>query len=138
MDPVRDLLKIVVPRLRSYSAVTDIVGQRSYDEPPLNQDGEVPVTLFPYISIGPMNYQAENVDCVVGGEVTIQIDAWSIEPQRTQVMNMADAIRKAFRDYEFALTDNAVVLFEHWRTDYIVNGTVKHASVRFTAIIEEP
>jgi len=124
--------------LRSYAAVTAIVGQRSYDEPPLNQNNEVAATTFPYISIGPVNYQADDAECIVGGEIMVQVDAWSLEPQRTQMMDMADAIRKAFRDYEFELADNAVVLFEHWRTDYIVDGAIKHASVRFTAIVEEP
>lgn len=138
MDPVLELQGVIVARLRSFAAVTVLVGQKSYDQPPLDQNGKVPATTFPYISIGPSNYVTENVDCVDGGEVMIQIDAWSIEPGQPQVRNMADAIRRAFRGYELSLATNALVTFDHWRTDYIVDGVLKHASVRFTAIVEQP
>lgn len=138
MDPVLELQGAIIQRLRSFPAVTELVAQRSYDQPPLDQSGKVAATTFPYISIGPSNYITEDVDCIDGGEVMIQIDGWSIEPGQPQMRKMADAIRKAFRGYEFAMTTNALVTFDHWRTDYIVDGTLKHASVRFTAIVEQP
>lgn len=138
MDPVLELQGVIVARLRSFAAVTALVGQKSYDQPPLDQNGKVPATTYPYNSIGPSNYVTEDIDCVDGGEVMIQVDVWSIEPGQTQVRNIANAVRSAFRGYEFFLTTNALVTFDHWRTDYIVDGTLKHASVRFTAIVEQP
>ncbi|RJG46502.1 DUF3168 domain-containing protein [Mesorhizobium sp. DCY119] len=138
MDPVLELQGVIIQRLRSFAAVTALVGQKSYDQPPLDQNGNVQATTYPYISIGPSNFQSEDADCIDGGEVMIQIDAWSIEPGHPQVRNIADAIRKAFRGSDITLAQNALATFEHWRTDYIANGTLKQASVRFTAIIEQP
>lgn len=138
MDPILELQGAIVARLRSFPAVTALVGQKSYDQPPRDQNGNLPGATFPYISIGPSNYVGEGVDCVDGGEVMIQIDAWSTEPGQPQVLNMADAIRKAFRGHDISLVTNALVTFDHWRTDYIIDGALKHASVRFTAIVEQP
>lgn len=131
MDPVLELQSAIIQRLRSFPAVTDLVGQKIADIP--KQEW-----TRPYISIGPSNYITEDVDCIYGGEVMIQIDAWSDAGVMTEVRTIADAVRKAFRSHEFPLTANALVAFDHWRTDYIVDGALKHASVRFTAIVEQP
>jgi hypothetical protein len=137
MDPVLELQGLIIARLRSDAVVAALVGQRSYDIPPLNNSGEVTADLFPYISIGPTSYETEDVDCIPGGEVMIQIDAWSAYQGNTEVRQIADAVRRAIRGAEFALIQNALVTFDHWRTDFLRDGVVKHASIRFTAIVEE-
>jgi len=137
MDPVLELQGEIISRLRSDAAVIAIVGQRSYDIPPLNQSGEVAESLFPYISIGSTSYQTEDADCIIGGELTIQIDAWSIYQGNTEVRRIADAVRRAMRGQDISLNTNAIVTLDHWRTDYLRDGLVKHASIRFTAIVEE-
>ena len=116
MDPVLELQGRIISRLWSFSAVTALVGQRSYDDPPADQNGAVPANIFPYISIGPSSYDADNADCIESGEIMVQIDAWSVDTNKKQVRDMADAIRAAFRGYDMTLTQNALVLFEHWRT----------------------
>jgi hypothetical protein len=89
--------------------------------------------------MGPSSYQQEDADCITAGEVTVQIDCWSTQPAQNEVRALAGAVRKALRP-ELTLMDNALVLLEHWRTDYLLdpNGTTKHASVRFTGFVEEP
>lgn len=137
MDPVLELQGEIIARLRGFGAVTSIVGLRSFDIPPLNAAGEVAPDIFPYISIGPSSYTTEDADCVYGGEIFLQIDAWSTYQGNTEVRQMAHAIRSAFRDHEFSLNTNAMVTVDHFRTDFIRDGIVKHASVRFAAIVEE-
>lgn len=82
--------------------------------------------------------RANDAECIYGMDIMIQVDAWSDAVGYPQVRNMADAIRKAFRGYEFSLATNALVTFDHDRTDYIRDGEINHASVRFTALVEQP
>lgn len=131
MDPVLELQGAIIARLRGFAAVTSIVEQRTYDIPPSNAP-------YPHISIGPSSYQSDDADCLTSGEVMIQIDAWSEARALSEVRRMADAIRSALRDWHPALAVNALVTLDHWRTDYINEGEIQHASVRFTAIIEQP
>lgn len=130
MDPVLDLQGAIIARLRSDAGVAALVGQKIYDVPPES-------ATEPYISIGPSSYQEEYTDCIVGGEVFIQLDAWSTQPSQNEVRKMAHAVRQAMRA-EFTLMTNALVSLEHWRTDYLVDGSSKHASIRFTGFVEEP
>ncbi|MBZ9943440.1 DUF3168 domain-containing protein [Mesorhizobium sp. BR1-1-13] len=129
MDPVLDLQGAIIARLRADAGVTALVGQKVYDVPPAS-------AVEPYISIGPTSYQEEYTDCVVGGEVFIQIDAWSTQPAQSEMRAIAHAIRAAMRA-DFTLMDTALVSLEHWRTDYLVDGTSMHASIRFTGYVEE-
>lgn len=131
MDPTLELQGAIISRLRGFAAVTSIVEQRTYDIPPSNAP-------YPHISIGPSSYQSDDADCLTSGEVMIQIDAWSEARALSEVRRMADAIRSALRDWEPTLATNALVTFDHWRTDYLNEGEVQHASVRFNAIIEQP
>lgn len=130
-DPVYELQQQVLGRLRSTPSVTTLVSSRIQDMP--NPEwGELD-----YITIGASSYQSEDVDCIFGGEVMLQIDCWSVRglvPVRT----LADAVRRALRGWEPTLTTNALVTFDHWRTDYIRAAPIKQASIRYTAIIEDP
>lgn len=132
MDPTLELVGAIIARLRASSAVSAIVSDRVHDSPP-------PDYPYPHISIGPSSYQSDDADCLISGEVMVQIDAWSKQGlTKSEVRRMADAIRAALRDWHPTLTTNALVTLEHWRTDYLRDGEVQHASVRFNAIIEQP
>lgn len=131
MDPVLEIQGAIIARLKADAGVTSLVAQRVYDIPPAT-------ATKPYISIGPSNYATEDADCVYGGEVMIQVDAWSEATVLSEVRRIADAVRKAIRSADLSLTTNALVTLDHWRTDYIVDGAIKQASVRFTGIVEEP
>ncbi len=129
-DPVLELQGAIIARLKANSAVTALVG---------NRIGDIPQSTWakPYISIGPSNYVAELIDCVDGGEVMIQIDCWSDATVLSQVRQVGDAVRRALRNWEPTLATNALVSFEPWRTDFIADGNLKQAALRYTAIIEE-
>ncbi|MFU0504117.1 DUF3168 domain-containing protein [Pseudaminobacter sp. NGMCC 1.201702] len=130
-DPVLELQAAILARLKSQAGVTALVGSKVYDTPPVGAE-------MPYISIGPGNYQTEDVDCVYGGEAMIQVDVWSKASVLSESRLIAGAVRSALRGWEPALATNSVVTFDHWRTDYIEDDPIKHVSIRYTAIIEEP
>lgn len=130
MDPVLEIQGAIIARLKADAGVSSLVAQRVYDIPPAT-------AAKPYISIGPSNYATEDADCIYGGEVMIQVDAWSEATVLSEVRRIADAVRKAIRSADLSLTTNALVTFDHWRTDYVIDGALKQASVRFTGIVEE-
>ncbi len=130
-DPTLELQGAIIARLKANAAVTALVGTRIAD---------IPQSTWakPYISIGPSNYVAELIDCIDGGEIMMQIDCWSESTTMKEIRDIADAVRRALRNWEPALATNAIVTFDPWRTDFITDGALKQASLRYTAIIEEP
>lgn len=127
-DPITELRIAIVDHLRS-----DPTLPLSYDAPSQSDS----TVYMPYISLGPMTYDIELVDCIDGGEIMIQVDVWSNDPGQDEVSRVAGAVRASLKDFEPSLSDNAVVEFRHWRTDFLVDGAIKHAAMRFTAIVEE-
>lgn len=138
MDTILELQGAVVGRLKNFAGVTALVGQGVYDPPPAEDNGAVPAAKYPYISIGPSSSTADNADCIYADDVIFQIDAWAQGRGYVTVRKIADAIKRAFRDYDFQLQHNALVTFDYWRTDINRIGDINHASVRFTATIEQP
>lgn len=130
-DPVLELQGGIIARLKANARLIALVGTRIADIPQSTW-------VKPYICIGPSNYVAELIDCIDGGEVMIQIDCWSESTTMKEIRDIADAVRRALRNWEPALATNALVSFEPWRTDYIRDGALKQASLRYTAIVEEP
>lgn len=142
MDPTLELQGAIIARLRGDTTLAALVGKTA--------GGQVKVfdfvpsgTAEPYVSLGPTSFTQEDAECIDGGEVIVQIDAWSLGETNapgasTQVRQMADAIRRSLHRYEFTLTQNALVAFEHWRTDYLRDADGNHASVRFTGFLETP
>lgn len=132
VDPVLELQGAIISRLKATPAVTAIVGHRVADIP------KPEWASLPYISIGASNYQTDNFDCIVGGDIMIQIDCWSVATVLSEVRLLAGAVRAALHGWEPTLTTNALVTFDHWRTDYVRSPPINQASIRYTAIIEEP
>lgn len=129
-DPTLELQGAIIARLKANAAVTALVGNRIAD---------IPQSTWakPYISIGPSNYVAELIDCIDGGEIMMQIDCWSESTTMKEIRDIADAVRRALRNWEPSLATNAIVTFDPWRTDFIRDGAIKQASLRYTAIVEE-
>ena len=75
---------------------------------------------------------------MTSGNVMLQIDAWSEQRNLSEIRQLAEAIRSALRDWEPTLAVNALVALDHWRTDYINQGEIQHASIRYNAIVEQP
>lgn len=138
MDPVLELQGAIVARLKADPALTALVGAGVYDGPPAADNGIVPEAKYPYVSIGAASVNADNADCIDSDDIVFQIDAWSVFPGRGQLGAVVNAIRQALRRWEPPLAQNALVTFDHWRTDYIRIPGINHASIRYTALIERP
>lgn len=132
MDPTLEIQSAILARLKATSAVTALVPAERIRDIPKPEWAELD-----YVSIGPSDYRTDDFDCAYGGEVMIQIDCWSVRGL-SPVRQIADAVRKALRGWEPTLTTNALVTFDHWRTDYVRNPPINQASIRYTAIVEQP
>jgi len=128
-DPVLELQDAIITRLKADAGVAALVSSRVADIPK-------GTWARPYIAIGPSNFITDDYDCVDGGEAMIQVDCWSDATVLSQVRQMADAVRVALRNWTPTLATNRVVSFDHLRTDYIQNGAIKQAAVRFTVIVD--
>jgi hypothetical protein len=132
-SPSLELQGAIVARLKGASPVTGIVAQRIYDAVPA-------VAAFPYVSFGPSDELSDDADCITGFEVTMQLDGWSRSGGFTEARSIADAVRTALHGYEFNLSSNALVLFEHRVTRMFrdPDGITSHAAMTFTALVEQP
>lgn len=130
-DATLELQAAIVGRLKAASGVVSLVSVRVYDEVP----DDAP---FPYISIGPTNEVNGDADCIVGSEVSIQIDGWSRDPGSVEARRIAHAVRVALTGQEFNLPTNALSTFEYSNTRVFrdSDGLTTHAVVTFTAFVE--
>ena len=135
-DPSHEVQQRVISRLRNYAPLQALVGQRVYDAVP-SSGGQVTAT-FPYISMGPRQVIEDDADCIEGYEVYLQLDAWSRAPGFAEVSAIAQAVRKALRDYDLPLAVNAQVLFEHQFTNFQMDpdGLTRRAIISMRALVD--
>lgn len=145
MDASYELLRAVFDRLKATTAVTALVpAGRIYDRAPLDAQGKANAA-FPYITAGPTSAIPDDVDCIKGEEITIQLDVWSSgsgeAASTVECRKICDAIKRALHDVDdFVLTTNALVTLQ-WELTRILpdpNPAIKHGVVQFTATIETP
>lgn len=130
-DGTLELQGAVVARLKSFAGVAALVGDRVFDEVPST-------AVFPYISIGPSDEVDDSADCIIGSEVTFQIDGWSRAVGFPEVRRMSNAVRAALNGQEFNLSTNALANLEFTSSRVFrdPDGETKHAVLIFTASIE--
>lgn len=140
MDPANEILKKVIAELRASAALTAFVGSKIFDRPP-HEDGE-PNVPSPYISLGPHDTTtAELADCLDLVDLNFQIDAWSWGTgqayHRSEVSDIASAIRKALHLRSISLTSGVTVELLHRQTRYLrdPDGT-NHAALAFEAHVD--
>lgn len=137
MDPVFELKKALIDRLKATSAVTTMVpATRIYDRPP---DG---TKTSPYIAFGPSDATTDDAECIDGQEVTYQIDVYSWGADEAfssaEVTKIAGAVRKALHEAEFDLGINALATLTHRITRYQrdADGATNRAIISITAMVE--
>jgi hypothetical protein len=132
-SPSLELQGAIVARLKQDPAVAALVGDRIYDDVP-------GTAVFPYVSLGPSAELSDDVDCIVGFEITFQIDAWSRAVGSPEVRRVADAVRRALTGADITLADNALLSFEHRQTRVIrdPDGLTSHAAIAFDGFAEQP
>ena len=131
-SPVLELQGAIVARLKANAAVSALIGPRVYDAVPDNP-------AFPYVSFGPADEISDDVDCVDGFEITMQIDCWSRSVGFPEVRRISDAVRAALKA-EMTIANNALVYFEHRITRVFrdPDGLTSHAAISFQAFAEQP
>lgn len=140
-SPTLELQAGIVQRLKADSAVAAIVGARVYDNVPTEAKRTADTgAAWPYVAMGPSDETSDDADCITAFEISFQIDCFSRAVGFPQARSLADAVRAAIHDYDFALTTNALVYFQHRQTRFFrdPDGLTSHAAMTFTAFVEAP
>ncbi len=132
-SPSLEIQGAIVARLKATAAVTALVGTRIYDLVPAG-------ATFPYITLGEGDETSDDVDCIDGFEISLDIDVWSRKPGFPEAKQIANEIRLALKEPPLAIGDNALVYFNHrqTRTFRDPDGLTSHAVLTFEAFAEQP
>ena len=132
-SPSLELQVAIVSRLRTTAAVTELVGDGIYDNVP--EDAK-----FPYVTVGEGDETSDDVDCVKGFEIALDIDVWSQDVGFPEAKSISNAVRQALLDPEMTLPSNALVYFNHRQTRFLrePDGLTSHAVMSFEAFAEQP
>lgn len=93
-----------------------------------------------YISRGPFYGTSDDADCILGQEITAQIDIWSRKTSRWAMDDMIDEVRRSVHEKEFPLDDMALATIEVrlWRVIDDPDPATQHGIVQIVALLEEP
>ncbi len=130
--PINALMAVVVPLLKSDATLSAVIGDRVYDDVPLD-------TEFPYIGRGTSWESAENADCISGVEIGFRLDVCSRAVGQTEAQRLAHRVRDVLHDLDVNLADGALAMLEYRRTDRVPDARdplTTRLSVEFTALIE--
>ena len=107
-----------------------------FDKIPANRWREKKI----HVSRGPFYGSPEDADCIVGQEITVQLDIWSQRPDRWSMDDAVSAVRRALHDRELQLTESALVSLEVilWRIFDDPDPLTVHGVVQLRARVEEP
>lgn len=131
-DPDLELQGLIVNRLKSDSAVANLVGPRVFDTVPRD-------AAFPYITYGPSDTLEEDADCIEGHAVTVQLHSWSRAVGYPECKRINDAMRACLHDIDgLTLAENALVFLLHRHTQTLrdPDGLTNHGILSFDAFIE--
>lgn len=130
-DPSLPLQAAIVAKLKAAAAVTDVVGQRVYDNVPK-------AAQFPYVSLGEGQVLPDKADCIDGVEIIVQVDGWSRELGFPEVKALGAAIVLALDDQSMTIDGYTVVLFQIENIHYLrdPDGVTRHAALIFRTLIQ--
>jgi len=92
-----------------------------------------------YISRGPFYGSPEDADCIIGQEITSQIDIWSRKTSRWAMDDMISEVRRSLHEKELPLSTAALATIQVrlWRNTDDPDQTQQHGIVQVLAVIEE-
>lgn len=140
-SPTLELQAPIIQRLKADTATAALAGARVYDFVPTEAKRIADTgKAWPYVAMGPSDETSDDAECITGFDISIQIDCWSRAVGFVEVRQLSDAIRESIHGYEFELTTNALVYFEHRQTRIFrdPDGLTSHAAMTFAAFIEAP
>ena len=132
-SPSLELQGAIVARLSAAADLASLVGDRIYDAVPND-------AAFPYVTVGEGDETSDDVECVEGFELSLDIDVWSRAVGFPEAKAISDEIRRALRSSDLALAVNALVYFRHRQTRFLrdPDGLTSHAVLTFEAFAEQP
>ncbi|MET4636163.1 DUF3168 domain-containing protein [Kaistia defluvii] len=107
------------------------VAGRVYDTPPAS-------AVFPYVTIGEIQVNADLADCYGGSESFVDVHVWSRAVGFPEAKRIADGIRDALHDVELTLEDHSLGLlhFRDARTLRDPDGVTNHIAMTFRALTQ--
>lgn len=137
MSPTLELQGAITARLKAFSALIAVVGNRVYDHVPRSPDGAVTAQM-PFVAHSASDELQNDADCIEAVDVTYEIEAWSDKPGFVEVLKIADAVKRALHKYETTLSTNALVELIHVQTRKFrdPDGVTSHVILEFAATIE--
>lgn len=140
-SPSLELQGAIVARLRAAAAMAALVNARIYDAVP-SESERISKTgaAWPYVTVGSGDETSDDVDCIDGFEISLDIDVWSRATGYPEAKRIGDEIRKALKSPEMTLAENALVYFRHRQTRFLrdPDGLTSHAVMTFEAFAEQP
>jgi hypothetical protein len=132
-SPSLELQGAIVARLKASADLAALIGMRIYDDVPKEK-------IFPYATVGEGDETSDDVDCIDGFEISLDIDIWSRDVGFPEAKRISDEIRKALKSPDLSLQINALVYFRHRQTRFLrdPDGLTSHAVMTFEAFAEQP
>lgn len=127
------LQDLILQLLLGNAAVQAIVSDRIYDGVPDD-------AVFPYISLGPSDYNPDDADCIDGREETVQLDCWCRDDGlKWPCKQLVDAVKAALHEEDTELTSGALVEMQVTLARVVddPDRITAHGIVQVTATIEE-
>lgn len=131
--PLNVLMRTIIPLLKADEALAGMIGPRVYDHVP-----DPDLAPYPYVSIGTAWETQDDADCLASVEIGFRLDVWSRAIGFPEARAIAHRLRSLLHDVEFDLSEGALAMLEHRRTDTMrdADGLTNHVSVEFSAVIE--
>lgn len=131
IDPSLAMQAALVTRLKSYAAVSALVGDRVYDSVPSN-------AVKPYLRLDPPQVLPDKAECVAGAEVFYTIHGWSVGPASVEIKRLGAAVLSAVDEHDLVVEGHRILFIEIEQLRYLddPDGITKHFVAVFRALTE--
>lgn len=130
-SPLNVLMRTIIPLLKEDESLAGMIGARVYDAVPIS-------AAFPYVSLGAAWETQDDAECIPSVEIGFRMDVWSRTVGFAEARGIAHRLRSILHDAEIDLSEGALAILEHRRTDTMrdPDGLTNHVAVEFAAVIE--
>ncbi len=130
-DPSLPLQAAIVARLKEFSALTSLVGNRVYDAVPTN-------AAKPYINLDQPQVLPDKASCLDGAEVSYPVHGWSNGPASVEIKRLGAAVVAALDEHDLVVNGHRVVVLELEQLQYLddPDGITKHFIAIFRVLTE--
>lgn len=118
--------------LRGAAAITALVGQRSYDEPPHAGGAKVPETGFPYVALGSTQARPWRMCKGNGSQIVVQIHVWTRSTGKIGCERIAAMIVNLIESAQLSISGYRLhgITVEDKRVDRDPDGRTNHGTIQ--------